>query len=192
MRKTTALLILSIGIAASAAAQTPPPASSPTLRLTVDDAVRMALDHNVDLSADRLDPQISDTRVAAAAGAFKPTFNTSLNRNDQLQPPSSFLVPTATRNDVVTSNTGLTQRLPWFGTSYSVSWNATHTNSNSFLQSYNPLLQSGLALNFSQPLVRDLLIDPARQQLTVNRIGRDIADTRLRESIVHTTADVKS
>ena len=44
-------------------------------RLTVDDAVKMALDHNVDLAADRLDPQISDTRVAAAAGAFRPTFN---------------------------------------------------------------------------------------------------------------------
>ena len=28
--------------------------------------------------------------------------------------------------------------------------------------------------------------------LTVNRIGRDIADTRLHESVVHTTAEVKS
>ena len=27
------------------------------LRLTVDDAVKMALDHNVDLNADRLDPR---------------------------------------------------------------------------------------------------------------------------------------
>src|SRR5438477_6097960 len=185
MRKTLLAALISLGLVPSASAQSP-------LRLTVDDAVKMALDHNVDLSAERLDPQISDTRVAAAAGAFRPTFNTSVNRNDQLQPPSSFLIPAATRNDVVTSNAGIAQRLPWFGTSYGVSWNTTHTNSNSFLQSYNPLLQSGLAINFSQPLLRDLLIDPARQQLTVNRIGRDIADTRLRESVVHTTAEVKS
>src|SRR5207247_7136530 len=47
-------------------------------------------------------------------------------------------------------------------------------------------------INFSQPLVRDLFIDPARQQLATSRINRDIADTRLRESLVHTTADVKS
>src|SRR5438876_2071061 len=145
MRKTTALLILSIGIAASAAAQTPPPASSPTLRLTVDDAVKMALDHNVDLKADRLDPQISDTRVAAAAGAFKPSINTSVQSNNQLQPPTSFLIPTATKTDVVTSNAGFAQRLPWFGTTYNVGWSTTHTNSNSFLNSYNPLLQSGLS-----------------------------------------------
>jgi outer membrane protein len=188
MRKI--LFIVFCSFAASASAQTPTAPS--TLRLTVDDAVKMALDHNVDLSADRLDPQISDTRVAAAAGAFKPTFNTGVNRNNQLQPPSSFLIPTATRYDVVTSNAGIAQHLPWFGTTYSVGWNAVHTDSNSFLQSYNPLLQSGLQISFSQPLIRDLKIDPARQQLAVNRIGRDVADTRLRESIVHTTADVKS
>ena len=32
----------------------------------------------------------------------------------------------------------------------------------------------------------------ARQQLATSRINRDIADTRLRESLVHTTANVKS
>src|SRR3989442_3482240 len=123
--------VISVVLPASVSAQTPAgsrAAAPPTLRLTVDEAVKMALDHNVDLSADRLDPQISDTRVAAAAGVFKPTFNTSVNRNNQLQPPSSFLIPTATRNDAVTSSAGVSQRLPWVGTSYSVSWNATHTN----------------------------------------------------------------
>ena len=55
----------------------------------------MALDHNVDLNADRLDPQISDTRVAAASALFRPTFNTGLNRNNQIAPPSSFLIPDA-------------------------------------------------------------------------------------------------
>ena len=104
----------------------------------------MALENNVDLKADRLDPQISDTRVAAAAGAFKPSFNTSVSSNNQLQPPASFLIPTATKTDVVTSNAGFAQRLPWFGTTYNVGWSTTHTNSNSFLNSYNPLLQSGL------------------------------------------------
>src|SRR2546426_9348690 len=127
MRKTFFVTLAAAALAATASAQIPA-----TLRLSVDEAVTMALDHNVDLSADRLDPQISDTRVAAAAGVFKPTFNTSVNRNNQLQPPSSFLIPTATRNDAVTSSAGVSQRLPWFGTSYSVSWNATHTNSNSF------------------------------------------------------------
>jgi HAE1 family hydrophobic/amphiphilic exporter-1 len=191
MRRTALLLLVAAGLATRASAQTA--ASTPaTLRLSVDDAVKMALDHNVDLNADRLDPQISDTRVAAAVGAFKPTLSTGVNSNNQLQPPASFLVPTATRTDVVSTNAGVGQRLPWFGTTYGVSWSSSHTNSNSFLNSYNPLIQSGLGLNVSQPVLRDLKIDSARQQLAVTRTNRDIADTRLRESIVHTTASVKS
>src|SRR5437867_12714331 len=134
MRKTLMLSFVAAAFASAASAQTTPA----TLRLTVDDAVKMALDENVDLRADRLDPQISDTRVAAAAGAFRPTFNTSLQRNNQLLPPAGFLTPTATHNDVVSSNAGLSQKLPWFGTSYGLSWTATHTESNRFLTSHNP------------------------------------------------------
>ena len=185
MRLILLITLISTSLVAPASAQS-------TLRLTVDEAVKMALDHNLDLRADRLAPQISDTHVAAAAGAFRPTLNTGVQRNNQLQPPASFFFPTATRNDVVSSNAGLNQRLPWFGTSYGLSWTATHTDSNSFLNSYNPLLQSGLSVNVSQPLVRDLVIDAARVQLATSRVNRDIAGTRLRESLVHTTANVKT
>src|SRR5947207_8820264 len=186
--RTLFITIASSAMAATLSAQTAPE----TLRLSVDQAVTLALEHNTDLKADRLDPQISDMRVAAAAGVFRPTINSSVVSNNQLQPPASFLIPTATRTDVVTSNAGFAQRLPWFGTTYNVGWSTSHTNSNSFLNSYNPLLQSGLSLNVSQPLIRDLSIDTARQQLITSRINRDIADTRLRESLVHTVASVKT
>ena len=185
MKNALLITLMSVAAASPAAAQSP-------IRLTIDDAVKMALEHNVDLAADRLDPQIGDTRVAAAAGAFRPTLSTNLQRNDQLQPPSSFLIPSPTRNDVVTSNAGVAQKLPWFGTSYGLSWTATHTNSNSFLTSFNPLLQSGLSASVSQPLLRDLFIDGSRVQLATSRVNRDIAGTRLAESVVHTTANVKS
>src|SRR5947207_2760800 len=174
MRTTILALATLLAAGAAAAAQTPA-----TARLSVDDAVKMALDNNSDLKADRLDPQISDTRVAAAAGVFRPMLTTSVLSNNQLQPPSSFLTPIATRTDVVTSNAGFAQRLPWFGTSYGVSWSTSHTNTNSFLSSYNPLLQSGLGVTVSQPLLRDFSIDSARQQLATSRTNRDIAETRL-------------
>jgi outer membrane protein TolC len=194
MHRTTLLVALfSAAVAASAAAQTGGSLAVPaTLRLTVDDAVKMALDQNVDLRADRLDPQISDTRVAAAAGVFRPTLSSSLHQNNQLQPPSSFLIPTGTTTNTFSSAAGVSQLLPWFGTSYSVGWTANHIDSNSILNSYNPLVQSGLSLSVSQPLLRDFSFDPSRQQLQTSRTNRDIADTRLRESVIHTTANVKT
>ncbi len=195
LEKTALLLLLGIGLATAASAQTaqaPAAAAPAVLRLSVDDAVKMAMDANVDLRAARLDPQISDTTVAAALGAYRPTFTAGFNSNNQLLPPSSLLFPIATRTDINTTSAGVGQRLPWYGTTYNVSWNAVHTNSNSILNSYNPLLQSGLNLQVSQPLLRDLKIDFARTTLATSRINRDIADTRLRETLVHTEADVKT
>ena len=187
MRRTLLVSFILTGLATTASGQIPA-----TLRLTADEAVRLALEHNPDLKADRLDPQISDTRIAVAAGAFKPSFNTNVLHNSQLLPPAGFLTPAPTQNDVVTSGAGLSQRLPWLGTAYNVSWSATHTDSNSFLNSYNPQLQSGLSINLSQPLLRDFFIDTARQQLLTSRTNRDIADTRLRESVVRMVANVKA
>jgi HAE1 family hydrophobic/amphiphilic exporter-1 len=194
MHKALLISIVWTGFVAIGLAQSPktPADNAPsTLRLTVDEAVKIAVDHNVDLAAVRIDPQIGDTSVAAAVGAFRPVFNTSVERNNQLQPPASFLVPTATRTDAVTSAVGVSQKLPWFGTSYNLSWNTAHTDSDSFLNSFNPTLQSGLSLTVSQPLLRDLAIDPARQQVAASRIDRDIAGTRAREALVQTEASVK-
>lgn len=180
--------LLSAACTAIVSAQTPPA----TVRLTVDDAVRMALDHNVDLGADRLDPQISDAHVAAAARAFRPTITSSMEQNNQLLPPTNLLLPLTTSTKAFTSSAGLSQRLPRFGTTYSVGWSAVRTGSNGAVTSYDPLLQSWLVLNVSQPLVRDFSIDASRQQLATSRVNRDIADARVRESIVHTTSEVRT
>ena len=181
-----------LGGAPPVAAQPPAANTAQMLRLSADDAVTMAIDRNLELASARIDPRIGDTQVAAAAGAFRPVFSTGLARNNQLQPPASLLVPEPARTDAITSSTGLSQKLPWFGTSYEVAWTAAHTDSNSALNSYNPVLESGLSLSVSQPLVRNLAIDDARQRLATTRLDRDVADTRLRETLTRTAADVRA
>ncbi len=190
-RRLCTLIATVVAAAAPASAQ-PSPQAPEVLRLTVDEAVKRALGDNLDLAVDRLDPTIGDTYVAGASAVFRPALQSSVQRNNQLQPPANFLFPIATRTDVVTSNVGVSQYLPRFGTSYTVSWDSSHTDSNSVLNSYNPLLRSGLSLNVSQPLVRDLAVDGPRLQLMTSRLNRDVAGTRLRESEVRTAASVKA
>src|SRR5438046_10178619 len=109
---TTMMTALSTMVAAQAPV-VPAAATSSTLRLTVDDAVKMAIDHNVDLAAERIDPQISDAGVAAAIGAFRPAFRTGFQRNNQLQPTSSFLIPTDKLNDTMHDNVDIQQIYMW-------------------------------------------------------------------------------
>lgn len=184
---STALTLSMMAGAQRVLAQT----ESTALRLTLDEAVRLASEHNPDLAADRLDPQIGDTRVAQAASAFTPAVTSTLQRSSQLSPPTSFFVASGTQTDTYTSNVSVAQRLPWTGASYNLTWDSSRQASNSFLQTFNPTLRSAVQLGVSQPLLRDLPIDNARQQLMITRRNRDIADTRLRESTVHTLADVK-
>ena len=114
----------------------------PVLRLTLDDAVRMTLENNPSLAADRLDPQIADMEVAQADSAFAPSFNTLLARQGQLAPPTTFLVGAeGTRTDTYTSTIGVAQRLRWGGTNYSANWDSSRQSTNSFLQNFNPTLR---------------------------------------------------
>ena len=85
-------------------------------------------------------------------------------RNNQLQPPASFLIPSATRNDVVTSKSATSACRG--SAAYACRGIPRTPSSNSFLNSYNPLLRSGLSFNLSQPLLRDLKTTaPARNSI---------------------------
>ncbi|MBP1607172.1 MAG: acriflavin resistance protein, partial [Acidobacteria bacterium] len=172
----------------------PAPAASdaPLLRLTLDDAVRLGLENNMDLKVDRLDPQIAMERVGQAESVFLPALASSLTRNSALAPPTSFLVG----NQGVQSTTGtgaisVSQRLPHFGTSYATGWDTTRSKSTSQFSNYNPILTSRIQFTVSQPLLRDLTIDAGRQQLIVSKRNHQISDTRFRETVVRTLSDVK-
>jgi HAE1 family hydrophobic/amphiphilic exporter-1 len=179
-------------LAQAAASQTPASPDAPLLRLTLDDAVRMGLENNLDLKVDRLDPQIAGERVGQAASAFLPALTSSLTRTSALAPPTSFLVGNQGVQSLAGSGTlGLTQRLPHFGTSYAAGWDTTRTKSTSLFSTYNPIVTSRIQFTVSQPLLKDLAIDAGRQQLTISKRNRDISDTRFRETVVRTVSDVK-
>jgi outer membrane protein TolC len=175
--------------------QTPPAAAVPAagkLDLTLEDAVRRAVDHNPDLAVVRLDSSAQSARVAEARGAFVPLFNQKFGRSNTASAPSSFL---AGVNGIESrdwfSSTGFSQRLQWGGGTWNASWDAARTSTNSPLNTFDPATQSGLMLAFSQPLFRDRQTDSARVQYVITK--RDLASSELRfkQSVVQTVASVK-
>jgi outer membrane protein TolC len=177
------------GAQQAAAVQAPPSVR----RLTLDEAVAMALEANLGIKAERLSPQIQDFNVAQAQAAFTPEFfNTSTRTNDEA-PPDSFLVGDAPRivGKAIDNVMGVRQQTPWRGGRYQVEWNATRSETTAFT-SFNPRLRSTLDFRYVQPLVRDFSIDQPRWQLDSTRALRDIADVQLRQSIVATTRAVRN
>src|SRR5687767_12835904 len=157
-----ATIVAALSIAAAAAAQPAEP-----LRLTLDDAVRRALDNNPDLAIVRLDTEVETARIAESRTAFTPVFSTVIGRSSSVTPPANFLLgERGVDVDDVFSSTGVRQRLPWGSGTWSVSWDTSRTTTNNPLTSFDPTLQSAFQLAFSQPLLRDRKIHSARYQYT--------------------------
>src|SRR5207249_6952991 len=121
--RTTGAAIVVILTATTAWAQTGKPE---TLALTLAEAVQRAVEHNPDLAVVRLGTEVEAARVGESRGAFSPVFSTTLGRSSNVTPPSNLFV--GDRGvDVrdLFSSTGVRQRLPWGGGTWSVSWDTS-------------------------------------------------------------------
>jgi outer membrane protein len=169
------------------------PATPPdTLSLTLDDAVKRAVEHNPDLVVVRLGTEVEAAHVGEARTAYTPVFSTLLGRSSADAAPTSFLLGNSsvdTRDWF--SSAGVRQRVPWGNGTWSVSWDASRTTSNNLLNSFDPTVQSGFQVAFSQPLLKDRTIDSARQQFIIAKRNEDSSELRFRESAVQTVASVK-
>lgn len=58
--------------------------------LSVDEAVTLALEQNLDLRVERINPLIQDTAVAEARSVYAPTLSTTLTGNERDRPAGSI------------------------------------------------------------------------------------------------------
>jgi len=164
----------------------------PVLQLTVDEAVRRAIENNPDLAIVRLTTQVENARVAETLGAYAPVFSTVVGRSSNVTPPSSLLLgDSGVNTHDLFSSTGVRQRLRWGAGTWNVSWDTSRTTTNSPFSSFQPSLQSGFQAAFSQPLLKDRKMDAARQQNIIANRNEESAELRFSEAVVQTTAAVK-
>ena len=165
MRRTTrALGILLIG--ASLAPGAPVRAQDqdrPILELTVDDAVRRALDNNADIAVEKYNPQSSLESVRATEGYYDPYLFGSLTKSRATSPASNaFSGGAKVTNTTDVWNFGLSQAVPTGGV-FSLSFNNNKQNTNSVFTTFNPTYNSSLSVGLTQPLLKNFRIDSARR-----------------------------
>ena len=173
------------------AGQTPAP--SPAIRLTLSEAVDLALKQNLDISAEQLNPRIQDLSVALVRTAFSPSVNSTVGQRSQARLPTSQLNGgQRVLNDTSTYNAGVSQTVPWFGGSASLSWNNSKLVTTDLFTLFNPQYVSTLTAQYTQPLLKNLWIDSTRRQLATSRISRELSDIQLRAVITVTLANTRN
>ncbi len=173
-----------------AAVQTP--GAGPRVDLTLDEAVARALERNLDLAVQRLNPQVFDLNLAQQLAAYRPTLDTGFTNTSRTNPSQTQLDGgESVISDTVVLNSGISQQVGWGGGRYQVNFNNNRSASTNFFTSFNPSYRSNVQASYTQPLLQGFRIDPIRQQIQVTRINRDIADIDLRQTVTNTVSAVR-
>jgi outer membrane protein TolC len=180
--------------APAAPALQPPAVPQPAgVDLTLDEAVALALEHNLEIAVERLNPQTFDLQIAGVRALYKPVLSSIVGQNNVTQLPTNQLVGTqAVQNDQTTFNFGGTQLVPWGGGSVTLGFNNRRQDSTSSFNTFNPQYNSTFSALFVQPLLRNLRTDSTRTQLRITAINRDVSELQLRSTITNTLADVRN
>jgi outer membrane protein len=197
MFSTIPLCLLATAIALSpriAVAQEPDAPSGETRRLSVTDAVGLALEHNLGVQVARVNPLLQDLSIAQLRAAWAPSLTSSFGQSYTDTPASSFLSGSdlKTTDTRLTTNVGVRQSLGWGGSSYSLGWDNSRSTTTNFFSNFSPQLNSSLSFSFVQPLLKNFSIDNIRQQIKIGRNDRSNSDLDLEASIVGTTRSVRN
>jgi outer membrane protein TolC len=202
IRAAVALVFVS-GMPVSSFGQTapvrPPTAQAPAIivqgtPLGLEDAVRMALENNLGIQVEKLNPQIQLLGVRRADAAYAPTLFSTFSRRSATAPPQDFLsaggAAVVTNSNFVTSG-GIQQSVGFGGGNYSVAFDGSRATSNAARQLFSPALGSNLNAQYIQPLLRGFKIDALRQQLLLSRNQAQAADIQLQQRVTQTSRNVR-
>ena len=181
---------------ATAPAAVKVPGEGPTVSITLDDAVRFALERNLDIAVQRLNPQLQDIAVATARTFYGPSLTSQVGQAHNVNAPVSQLQLSqgggGVTNQTFTYNAGLTKNFTYGGGLASATLNNSRQATNSNNAFYNPQFASTWTLNYTQPLLRDFRIDTQRRQLIVSQVNREISDVQLRASMTNLVSNVRN
>ena len=173
-----------------------PPDTRQTVGLTLDDAVKLALDRNLSIAVQKLNPAIQDVSVSRIRSVYYPALTSTLATQQTTTPASTALAGSGQAGTPVvaglsTYNAGIAQSVPWGGGSYTVGLNNNKSTTNSLNALYNPTYNTNWSGVYTQPLARNFSTDLTRQQIQVTKINRDMSDVQLRSTITNTVSNVR-
>jgi outer membrane protein len=168
----------------------------PSLALTLDDAIKLALDRNLDIQVQRLNPQTFDFSIAAIESVYRPTITSTVGAQSFANASNSTIngaiAGTAITNQTATWNGGLTQQFRWGGGNASVTLNNNRQLTDNPTALYKVQYNPAWSAQYTQPLLRNFKIDNTRQQLAVSKINQDISEIQLQALIINTVSNVRN
>jgi HAE1 family hydrophobic/amphiphilic exporter-1 len=160
--------------------------SDNTLTLSLNDAIKRALENNNDIEIARDDVRFAETQLRSLEGIYQPIFSVTPQIDKRITPQQSSLGGSGrsgtTTNTTYSLSPSLNKSFALGGGNYTLNFANSHTNTSSTFSFINPFYSSNLSLTFTQPLSRNRSIDNNRRQIRIQkkRLEQSDADFRLR------------
>jgi len=152
-------------------------------RITLQQALAMALANNKDIVASRIDREISGYSLTGARGLYDPTIGAVSQFLKQQNPVASSLGGSATGavlNRTWQTDPTVSGSSPWLGGTYHVDLSSQRIYTNNTFVTLNPQYPSALNFQYTQPLWRNLRYDLNRHAIDVARKNRTLSDEQFR------------
>ncbi len=159
------------------------------VEMSLQDAVRMALENNLQIEIEGYSQEINRELMYGSKGYYDPIFNFAIGWNSSERPTTSILDAGESISTTIskrwTYSTDLSQNVKGGG-NVGLQFNTAANATNSSFRYINPSYDSSLSINFTQPLWRGFRHTSVDRQLKLYNL-----DTRINESqFKMTVADV--
>ncbi len=177
LRRTLALAVVAL------AAFIPCVTAAP---LSLDEAIRLALQKNQALKVSAFSPQIAKANVLAAYGAFDPTIN--FDRSYSEGENATAVRPLVTSLSKVDNySLSLDGLAPW-GLTYSIG--GTATNERGTANAFTDRYQTFGGISVRQPLLRGFGFGATLANLRIAKADRGVSDAQHRQTVIDTVTSV--
>jgi HAE1 family hydrophobic/amphiphilic exporter-1 len=159
------------------------------VRLTLREALLLALENNRDIEVERLNVQLNEFDLRAAQGVYDPALGVNFYYDRRTIPATSIFASGKTDNLVGTAT--LAQRLPWQGGNLQATFDNNRATTANPFNVLNPQYTTNLSFAFTQPLWRNRQIDSARRQIKIAKKRLDLSDSQFRQRAIEIIAQAQ-
>ena len=158
---------------------------SESVALSLNDAIKRALENNNDIEVARDDVRFAETQLRALEGIFDPVFAITPTYDKRISPQQSSLGGgSVTSTSTYSWSPSVVKQFGRGGGNYFLQFQNSRTNTNNSFSLLNPFYSSNLSLQFTQPLLRDRSIDNNRRQIRIQRKRLDQSDADFRQRTI--------
>jgi outer membrane protein len=165
------------------------------INLTLKQAIKMAVEKNLDVKAELYNPASAEANIRKNKGIYDPLLTLNTNYEESTtQPPSIFLAGTTLqRTKILTADPGISQLIPYGGTLGLVFNNTWNRNNSSLERGFlNDYWQSELSLNFTQPLLKNFGREATELNISVAKFNKQGSWEQFKAKLIDVIAQVRN